>query len=137
MKVKELAIGRFQVVAVVDGDKCPAEDFIVNGEISTAASREGLLDMLEKTAQNGLHGIAAAWIHEADKQEKIYEFIKGRLRLFFFKGENGQIAICTNGQMKKSTKADKSAIAIAALYRKKYFKAIREGTLQVIKNETE
>ena len=37
----------------------------------------------------------------------------------------------------ESTKANKSAIAIAAIYRKKYFKAVREGTLQVIKNETE
>ena len=81
---------------------------------------------------------ALSELKKLDEQEKqIYEFIKGRLRLFFFKGENGQIAICTNGQMKKTTKANKSAIAIAAIYRKKYFKAVREGTLQVIKNETE
>ena len=47
LKVKVLAELRFRVVAVCDGDSCPAEDFISAGEESTKASRDGLLEMDE------------------------------------------------------------------------------------------
>jgi len=92
--------------------------------------------MLEDTAKVGLENIPSAWTHEANKKEKIFEFIKGRLRLYFFKGLEEQIVVCTSGQLKKTDKANKAVIEEAARYRKEYFEALHKDTLQVMKNET-
>ena len=58
------------------GKACPVEDFITFGEFTTKANRVGLLNMLEDTAKVGLENIPAEWTHEANKKEKIFEFIK-------------------------------------------------------------
>ncbi len=136
MRVKILAQNRFQIVAIMKGKACPVEDFISFGEFTTKANRVGLLNMLEDTAKVGLDNIPAAWTHEANKKEKIYEFIKGRLRLYFFKGHEEEIVVCTSGQLKKTDKANKAVIEEAARYRKEYFEALNKDTLQVMKNET-
>ena len=136
MRVKELVSDRFQVVAVMNGDACPTESFLLDGEASTESARSGLLQMLERVAEEGLDGIPSKWVHEANKQEHIYEFIKGDLRLFFFKGTGRQITVCTTGVMKSGRKADKAALTKAAKYRDDYIAASRKGTLQVVSDET-
>lgn len=137
MKVKELVAAQFQVVAVMDGDTCPAEDFLFQGEADYEANRDGLLVLLEHAAQHGLDGLPSKLLHEVDKKNKIYEFKKGQLRLFFFKGSNGQIAVCTAGLIKKTQKADKGAVKAAARHRTAYLAAVANRTLEVMKDETE
>lgn len=135
LQVKILFEGRFQIVGVMDGGLCPAEDFLLNGEASTEAARIGLEQILEFVAENGLEKASAAWVHEANKQKKIYEFIKGPLRLFFFKGSNGQIAVCTSGVRKQGAKADKGAVNAAADLREAYEAAINADKLEIIQDE--
>lgn len=115
----------------MDGDECPAEDFLVNGEESTQAARSGLYQKIEIIAERGLDGVPSAWFHEANKREKIYELIQGPLRLFFFKGKNGQIAVCTTGVRKSGQKADTSAVAAAAKWRGNYFAAYENNSLEI------
>lgn len=135
MRSKVLTADRFRVVGVMEGDQCPAEDFLTEGEQATAASRAGLLHMLQHVAENGLHGSPSAWYHEANKKWGIYEFKKGDLRLFFFKGENGDIAVCTSGVLKKGQKADKAAVTRAHEWRVAYQQAINDQTYEVIEDE--
>lgn len=132
MQVKVLFEGQYQIVGVLDGDHCEAEDFLANGEASTQSARVGLVQMLEFLAENGLEKASSAWLHEANKNERIYEFIKGPLRLFFFKGSKGQIAVCTTGVRKKGAKADKAAVNAAATLREAYETAIESDTLEII-----
>ncbi len=133
MKLKELAVGQYLVLGVMDGDTCPAEEFLHRGEESTRASREGLLIFLKEVAKNGLHNVPSAWMHEVDKRNKIFEFKKGDLRLFFFKGENGQIAVCTSAIVKKSQKVDRASVAYAANLKGEYMIKIKSGEIEVIK----
>lgn len=135
MIVKQLFVNQYAVVAVVVGDTCPTEEFLLQGEATTESARNGLRRFLEETAARGLHDIPSAWFHEADKQKGIYEFSKGPLRLFFFKGENGHIAVCTGGVRKDGPKADPSSVAKAAKLREKYFEAIKTNQLEIIKDE--
>ena len=135
MKVKELFSEDYRVVAVMDGDSCPAEDFMREGEESTRAARDGLLQVLMFVAANGLQKCPSGWYHEVNKKEGIYEFIKHPLRLFFFKGEGKDIAVCTTGIRKKGQKVDKSSVIRAANWRKSYFESINSATLEVIENE--
>ncbi|WP_138514571.1 type II toxin-antitoxin system RelE/ParE family toxin [Rhodoferax bucti] len=137
MKIKILAEDAYQVVGVMDGDLCPAENFLLHGDASTAAARGSLLEMIGYVAEHGLHGAPSAWFHEANKAEKIYEFIKGPLRLFFFKGEGNQVAICTTGVRKSGQKADKSSVSRAAKLRTTYFEARANNTCEVIDDEAE
>lgn len=93
--------------------------------------------MLEYVATNGLQVMPVAWSHEADKANGIYEFIKGPLRLFYFKGLNGEIAVCTSGVRKSGQKADKAAVAHAIDLKKKYMTAVKHNTYEVAKDEDE
>lgn len=135
MKVKTLFEGRFQIVATMDGEVCPAERFLLEGEAATEGARTGLIQILEFLAENGLAKASHAWLHEASKNEEIYEFIKGPLRLFFFKGSNGHIAVCTEGVRKDGRKADKAAVSRAATLRAAYEAALKDHTLEIIEDE--
>lgn len=137
MKVKGLADDKYQVVAVMENGNCAAELFLADGEASTKSARTGLVQMLERVAELGLQNVPNAWSHEVNKREQIYEFIKGPLRLFYFKGEGRQIAVCTTGIRKSGKKADKAAIARAVKMRAAYFEAVQNKTLQVVSDETE
>jgi hypothetical protein len=138
MKVKIVVAGaECDIVAILDGDDCPAEDFIKDGEAETEGARAGLALILQHVAEKGIQNVPAAWVHEANKKDKINEFIKGPLRLFFFKGKGRQIAVCTTGARKKGNKADKAAVKKAAALRKKYEQAVEDQTLEVINDEDE
>jgi len=120
-------------LAVMNGDDCPAEEFMLNGEKSTEAARFGLLKLLEYVASNGLQ--PAKWWHEADKELEIFEFIKGPLRFFFFKGKGNDIAVCISGVRKKTQKADKRSVQNAAEWRNAYFEALNNSELEVVTDE--
>lgn len=137
MEILRLAESKYQVVAVMDGTSCPALDFLLHGEAATESARHSLIEILQHVSEKGLHGIPPAWVHEANKKHGIYEFIKGRLRLFFFKGENGQIAVCTSGVIKKGQKADKGAVQKAAEYKSQYYIDMKNNNLQVVEYGTE
>lgn len=137
MKAVTIAEEKFRVVGIMDGDCCPAIEFLRTGEADTRAARTGLIEMLKYVATAGLGNLPAAWSHEANKQLGVYEFIKGPLRLFYFKGADGELAICTSGVRKKTAKADKAAIAQAGRWRKEYLAAKQNGTYEVIDHEIE
>lgn len=119
----------------MDGDECPVENFLLYGENSTEGVRVGLVKMLEEVAEKGLQKVPQAWFHEANKKLDIYEFIKGPLRLFFFKGKNGQIAVCTTGVRKTGSKADSAAVKKAAKWRDDYCEALRNNTLVMVNED--
>lgn len=137
MNLKLLAQSKYQVVGVMDGDDCPAEEFLLSGESSTMTARDGLVYFLEKVADEGLENVPSAWFHEVDKQNSIYEFIKGPLRLFFFKGQAGQIAVCTTGVRKSGRKVDKASVKKASLMRKNYLAALKDNTVKVVRDDSE
>lgn len=135
MKAKEVIAGRYKVLGTMEQDTCPALEFLLEDEANTRASRNGLLLMLQHVAANGFDGIPAAWSHEVNKDEGIYEFIKGPLRLFYFKGVGNSIAVCTGGIRKKTKKVDKPSVDYAIRMKKKYWDALDKGSLEIIKDE--
>lgn len=121
----------------MDGDECPAETFLLQGEATTRSYRLGLFQMLTHVAEVGLAQAPSPWFHEANKEHGIYEFIRGPLRLFFFKGRNGEIAVCTSGVRKKGQKADKSSVLNAIRCKAAYEAAHTAKTYQVIQDENQ
>lgn len=136
MKIKVLFEGvECDVVGVMDGEVCPVEEFLGTAEANTEASRRGLLLMLQHVSNLGIQNVPSAWHHEANKAFGISEFIKGPLRLFFFKGEGRQVAVCTSGVRKSGAKADKGAVARASELRIRYLQAVDDQTLEIEKDE--
>ncbi|MFM2276241.1 MAG: hypothetical protein RL211_2113 [Pseudomonadota bacterium] len=137
MQIKVLVQMRFRVVAICDGADCPAEAFIKTGEDATKGVRDGLFEMLGHVAERGLQFVPSAWWHEVDKARGIYEFRKGPLRLFFFKGAGRDITVCTSGVRKSGQKVDKQSVNWAAGWKADYDDAVANGTLEVVDDETE
>ena len=137
MKVRVLADDCYRILAVMSGQDCPVEDFLRTGEEATEASRRGLLYMLEVVSRQGLSGLPSAWTHEANKVKGIYEFRKGRLRLFYFKGAGRDIAVCTSGVLKDGPKADRPSVERAGMLRAEYFSALQKQSIEVVNDDSE
>jgi phage-related protein len=73
--------------------------------------------------------LTAELFHEANRDGKIWEFIKGRLRVYCFM-EEGALVILTHGAIKKSQKANRNDIARAMRMRNAYLAARQRGDLQ-------
>ena len=135
MELKLLAKDIYRVAAVTAKGKCPAEDFLLNLDATYRASTDGLFELLDRISQDGLDDISSALSREVDKNEKIYEFRKGKLRLFFFKGNGDLLVICTTGLIKKTQKVDKQAVAKAIVCKNQYLNAVKQNTLVILEIE--
>ena len=123
------------MAAILYGDSCPAEQFLSKGEAATEASRNGLLEFLKHVSKSGWD-VPSAWYHEVNKEHHIFEFTKGPLRLFFFRGAGTQIVVCTVGGRKKGRKVDQSFVRLSIQWRQRYFAAVENQTLVVINDGT-
>lgn len=130
MKLKELFNDRFKIAAVMNGNDCLAESFITEGEAAYQASREGLVELLFRVAANGLLPLSSKLTHIVDETNKIYEFVKGDLRLFYFKGIDGVLIVCTAGVVKKGQKVDKRAVAAAIEWQRNYHSAVKRSEIE-------
>lgn len=132
MKVKLLLKDRYTIAAVMTGNTCPAELFITEGEAAYGASREGLAALLQRVAQLGLPVLSTKQAHEVNKPNKIYEFIKGDLRLFYFKGEGDMVVVCTTGTVKQGNKVNGKAVKDAIICKSNYQAAVKNGSLELV-----
>lgn len=130
-----LVEGRYTVAAVMHGDECPTEQFLTEGEERYRAQRVGLADIIERIANEGWPGISRSMTHEVDKRRKIYELIKGDLRLFYFHGKDRTLVICTSGVIKKGQKVNKKAVDEADRYRRDYDAASDDTSIDWVNEE--
>lgn len=90
----------------------------------------GLLVLLERVADVGLNGLSPKQSHLVDQAHGIYEFIKGDLRLLYFKGEGRAIVVCTAGVVKKGQKADRKAVSASIEQQRRFRDAVAQGKLE-------
>ena len=135
MELTLIASDIYKVAAVSNNGSCPALDFIKSLEATYTSNGDALLALLDKVSRDGLADLSTVLCHEVDKNEKIFEFIKGRLRLFFFKGKGEMIVICTDVGIKKSNKVDRSQVDKAIKCKQNYLNAVKENKL-VVKEST-
>ena len=121
----------------MDGNECPLEEFLKSDDANTLSARLGLLEMFQHISENGWENTPSKWSHEANKENKIFEFIKGKWRIFFFKGEGNQIAICTSWLYKKTKKVDVASVNRAIEYKKQYELAIQNDELEIEESDDE
>lgn len=75
------------------------------------ASARGFKKLFQRYADGGRNKLTAELFHEVDKDNGIWEFVKGDLRILCFMIGNN--VILTNGTVKKSQKIDQREVSIA------------------------
>lgn len=107
--------------------RCPLTESINDLGANYGISIVGLFSLLEKFSQHGTKILNDEICHEVDENNKIFEFIKGSLRLLWFYGAGNKIIICSHVFVKKGRKTPAQQKNIAIEIKKKYTKLIDSG----------
>lgn len=136
MEILVIFDAKYKITGVSKDGECDAINTLL--EVAQGgqyqASVDGLIDLLERVSNDGLNNLSSKLTHFVDQEEKIYEFVKGDLRLFYFKGEGDFLVICTSATIKKTQKADKQHVKRAIKFKDEYFISVKNGTLKVVKD---
>ena len=104
MRIKSLCTGKFCVASLWDSVLQQSEitAFLSGVEGQHQASAKGLDGLFNRYAQHGRNGLTSELFHEANKKERIWEFSKGRLRVYCFMEDDGNVLLLSHGIVKKS-----------------------------------
>lgn len=105
-------------------------EFLRQAPPDMVAHAKGLRVFFVRYARGGRMTLTAEMFHEANKKEGIWEFRKGRLRVFCFM-DGGQLIIATHGAIKKTQKADPQDIARAVEIKRRYFADKVAGNIEL------
>lgn len=120
-----------EVLAILEGgdpEICPTMQFLGSQSKENSGSAKGFKVLFKRYASNGRQGLSSELFHEVDKNEKIWEFIKGSLRIFCFEDAGG-VVILSHGAIKKSQKANPREVARAIRNKALYLKAKSDDKL--------
>jgi phage-related protein len=125
--------GPYTLYAACDArGACTLLEFLDGLGADLEKDSDRMLALLERVAQQGpVRNDKISHKIEGD----IWEFIQGRLRVFYFYDE-GRVVVCTHGLVKKTQKTPKGDIAMANRIREQYLAAKRQGDL-VIEEEAD
>jgi hypothetical protein len=132
MQILVIHSNQYKIGAVGNSASCESIDFLMDSEATYKASADGLLYLLEHISHEGLANISTKLSHRVDENENIYELIKGRLRLFYFKTEDDFLIICTSALIKKSQAVDQKHVKKAIRLKYEYLDAVKQNILTVI-----
>jgi len=136
LKLIQLHHGRHCKVMAVKETKagqevCPVVDFLNNQPKETAASAKGFRALFIRYSESGTNNLTTALFHEANKEEKIWEFIKGRLRVYCFIDSNNQAIILASCALKKGQKAPTRMIEEAVRIRERYLQDLENNKTEI------
>lgn len=132
MRLKVLYAHRWQIISPMEADgRSQVEVFMDEVGHSFGANLSGLLGMMERHSRFGSETFNTEQCHYVDQNEKIYEYIKGRLRFFWFE-DGDRVVVCTHGIIKKTQKTPKREIAKAIRVKNAYKKNRDSGSITLI-----
>jgi Phage derived protein Gp49-like (DUF891) len=129
MRLLILSEAKFRVAAMVEFESIPSLDFLRGVSAQMRGSAAGMWALFDRYAEGGRPNLTAELFHEASRTDQIWEFIKGRLRMYCFIDE-GALVVLTHGSIKKTRKADRREITHAVNCRNAFLTAKRRGDLQ-------
>lgn len=138
MKLLTLEKRNREVLAIMEddgpGNCCPVLAFLKSQPKERSGSAKGFRVLFRRYAESGRAGLNDDLYHEVDKPEKIWEFIKGSLRVFCFEDEGG-IVILSHGAIKKGQKVDRREVAKAIRNKRSYLAAKEAGQLEKVQKK--
>lgn len=137
MRVLVVEKGNREVLAVMEDRepyRCPALEFLAEQPKNQQGSAKGFRALFKRYALFGRQGLTSELFHEVDKNEHIWEFIKGSLRVFCYVDDGG-IVVLSHGTLKKSQKAASKEVNQAIRNKHLYLEAKNSGRLRRVDNE--
>lgn len=139
MNLLVLIEGKWKVCAPLAGgldlESCPLVGELLKlkaGNFDTDAA--GLILRMKRCAEVGPHQMSADHAHLANAKNEIYEFVKGRHRLFFFLAD-GAVVICSNVGMKRTRKASRQDVNQAARLREEFLHDKKQNQVSFVKGK--
>jgi phage-related protein len=121
----------------MDGDDCETELLLNDLAENYQASAIGLFRLIEQIVESGLDCLSTKQCHLVDRDNKIYELIKGDIRLLFFKGHGDTLIVTTHVFLKKTQKTPEKHKNKAIRYKKEYQKAHDRNQIDFVKDQEE
>lgn len=100
--------------------QCDLKEFLGHQPANFQAYATGMLALLEHVADCGPLKLPDTLCHQI--AEGIWEFIKGRLRVFWFYDE-GKLIICSHGHVKRTQNTPDQEIERVERFKREYFAA--------------
>lgn len=115
-----------------DGPLCCIETY--QGDRATDLA--GIVALVEVSVSQpqGPKGLGNSLCHEVSNEgePKIFEFIKGKLRLLWFYGDGEKLIVCSHVLRKKSQKTPRGDVEKALAIREEYFRACARGAVEYL-----
>jgi hypothetical protein len=132
MRLIKLFVGRHTVVAPAPaGASSEVQRFLLSASPDMQASARGMLALFQRYAQDGRARLTSSNFHEANREEGIWEFIKGRLRVFCFVDQDGALIVLSHGAVKKQQKADRREVERTIRLKQAYLQAKATGAIEL------
>jgi hypothetical protein len=97
----------------------------------------GIYEVFKRIEKSGPIGLGVKLFHSVDKKLKIYEFVKGDLRVFCFLAPHGPVCVCSTVRLKKGQSVDRSAVRVTAEFAKNYRVAYDNSLIQFYTTDKE
>lgn len=139
MKIIQLTSKAWSVYAVVTDtniseETCELLDFLDALPAKYRGSRDGMFQYFERFADLGQSAFNDATCHYVDKDEKIWEFIKGDLRILWFYAGHDKIIVCSHGFRKSGQKTPASQKVKAIAAKNKYLADKASNNIVVVES---
>lgn len=134
MKLMVVEEGANEVCDIVENDEPEALGFLSNAAPDMQATAKGFRALFRRYAEGGRNKLTAELFHEVDSENGIWEFVRGRLRVFCFM-DGGRLLILTHGSVKKSQKVAPQEVARAARRKDAYLADKASDHIAIERNE--
>ncbi len=132
MNVLVLFNGQHKVYLPTEDDlTSPVIDFLEERRAQGDSAPAGIMDLLKRFSEVGPMGLSKQQFHEADKGAKVWQFSKGKLRLYcFFDRNHGDCIVLVQAALKKTGKAEPKFVKGVKRERDRYEEAQRRNEIQ-------
>lgn len=135
MKILVIARDKFHVGALIHERSngalsCSLLDDFDSIEATLEKSRDRLLAYLYQVSKDGLTSLNTAQCHQVDAENKVFEFISGRIRILFFVGEPRNLVICSHMFLKKTQRTPPKELTKAIKARTLYNQSQLQGLVE-------
>lgn len=132
MELKVISADKYVVAAITNRGECEVEDYLTDEiDQATMAWRIRIAEMLTDISEMGLD-TENIYSKSVNKSHKIYELKSGKIRLFYFKGSDELIIVCTSISRKTTQKANKAEVDSAIRFKKQFEIAVNNSNIKLI-----
>jgi hypothetical protein len=139
MKLLRLERSLWDVTAVIVGGNndecCPLTDFLADIGTQYPGAASGMFDLFARFSVSGKDTFNDDLCHLVNRDEKIWQFTKGRIRVLWFYGSGNRIVVCSHGFIKQSQKTPGKEIKRVIATKKQYESAEKVNAVTILEEE--